>query len=66
MSKSQIKHELKREIIKLNKTIDHKILRGLPYAREARAHKLLLARYAVLSQSSMIARSMRLVTMMMF
>ncbi len=56
MSKSELKHNLKTEIKKVNKTIDQKILRGLPYIREARYHKLLRARLAVLRGSSFLAR----------
>lgn len=66
MTKSQIKYELKQEIAEINKLIDKKILKGQTYTREARQHKLLLARYAVLTQSSMIARSMKFVSAMMF
>ncbi len=66
MTKSQIKHELKNEIKKVNKVIDQKIVRGIPYMREARYHKILLARLSVLQHSNVLARSMRAVTMMMF
>ncbi len=66
MTKSQIKNELKKEIKHLNRVIDYKILKGYPYAQEARKHRLLLSRLAILTESTMIARSMRLVSMMMF
>ncbi len=66
MNKSQIKNELKKEIKHLNKVIDYKILKGYPYHHEARKHRLLLARLAILTESTIIARSMRLVSMMMF
>ena len=66
MNKSQLRNELKREINELNKIIDYKILKGLPYTREAHKHKILIARLTVLTESTMIARSMRLVSMMMF
>ena len=35
---------LEREINKINKVIDHKILRGLDYRKEARDHKIMLRR----------------------
>ena len=56
MSKSEIKSTLKQELTKVNKVIDHKILKGMPYSHEARYHKLLLGRLSVLNQSSFIAR----------
>lgn len=66
MNKSQLRNELKRELKELNKIIDYKIVKGIPYTREAHKHKILLSRLAILTESSMIARSMRLVSMMMF
>lgn len=42
MSHTQYLKMLEREIQKINKKIDLKILQGESYAREARAHKLLL------------------------
>ena len=42
MSQSQYLKMLEREIQKLNKIIDRKILRGEEYWKEARDHKLLL------------------------
>jgi hypothetical protein len=44
MSKSELKYKLKSEISTINRVIDQKILRGLPYDREARYHKNLLKR----------------------
>lgn len=66
ISKSHMRSTLKQEIKALNKIIDHKILKGIPYTNEAHKHKMLLARLAVLTESNIIARSMRLVSMMMF
>jgi hypothetical protein len=43
MSRQQYIDVLKREVEKLNKQIDIKILQGLNYSSEARKHKLLLS-----------------------
>jgi hypothetical protein len=66
MSKHQLKKELQKEIVRVNKTIDKKILKGLPYTQEARHHKILLARLSILNQSTWLARSMRVVSSFMF
>lgn len=50
MSKNQFKHNVDRELKKLNETIDMKILRGVSYRYEARKHK------ALLSQSRRVSR----------
>jgi hypothetical protein len=42
MSQGQYLKMLEREIQKINKKIDQKILRGLPYSKEARDHRLLV------------------------
>jgi hypothetical protein len=42
MSQSQYLKMLEREIQRINKKIDLKILQGLNYSKEAREHKLLL------------------------
>ncbi len=44
MSQSQYIKMVEREIQKLNKKIDLKILKGLDYREEARDHKILLRR----------------------
>jgi hypothetical protein len=66
MSKSELKYKLKSEISTINRVIDQKILRGLPYDREARYHKNLLKRLEVVHRSSLLARSMRSFAMTMF
>ncbi len=43
MSKQQFKSALQEELNKLNEQIDWKVLRGLPYAREARRHRQIVA-----------------------
>lgn len=42
MSQAQYLKMLEREIQRINKKIDMKILKGEPYNKEARDHKLLL------------------------
>lgn len=66
MSKHQLKKEVQHEIVRINKIIDKKILKGLPYTREARHHKILLARLSILNRSTWLARSMRVVSSFMF
>lgn len=42
MSQTQYLKMLEKEIQKLNKIIDQKIIRGLDYSKEARDHRLIL------------------------
>lgn len=42
MSKETFARAIERELEKLNRTIDKKIVKGVPYLSEARRHKLLL------------------------
>ncbi len=42
MSKYRAEKALRRELENLNEVIDHKIIRGLAYGREARRHKFVL------------------------
>jgi hypothetical protein len=65
MSKSTLKKEIQHEIVRINKVIDRKILKGLPYTREARHHKLLLARLSILNRTNWLARSMRVMASFM-
>ena len=41
MSKTKLSKIIKRELSMLNETIDWKIVKGLPYQREALRHKML-------------------------
>lgn len=66
MSKSELRYTIKSEINKINKVIDHKIVRGLSYNREAHYHKVLLRRLSVLRKSNFLARTMRLVGTFIF
>jgi hypothetical protein len=66
MSKLELIHDIKNELKRVNKTIDQKINRGLPYGREARYHKMLVARLSVMSRSRFLARSMRTVSTFLF
>jgi len=65
MSKSEVIKNLKAEIKQMNRVIDERIMRGLPYTSYARKHKLLRARLALIKQRSFLARSMRYVTAFM-
>ena len=66
MSKSELKYTIKEEINKVNKVIDQKIVRGLPYNREAKYHKNLLKRLDIVRRSSFVTRGIRSLAMMMF
>lgn len=66
MSKFEIRLTLKREIRKVNKLIDEKIIRGLPYTKEARYHKNLKARLALLEKTTWLGRSMRVASFLVF
>jgi hypothetical protein len=45
MSNIQITHNIGKEIKKLNRVIDLKIIKGLPYKAEARRHKFLMSQF---------------------
>ncbi len=66
MSKLELIHDIKAELKRVNKTIDHKITRGLPYTKEARYHKMLVARLSLMNRSRFLARSMRMVSTFIF
>lgn len=52
MKQHHLEKLLKNELQVLNRTIDYKIMKGLPYAKEAREHKFLLARLLKLQKAS--------------
>ncbi|MEK7471170.1 MAG: hypothetical protein AAB623_00775 [Patescibacteria group bacterium] len=54
MSQTQYLKMLEREIQKINKKIDFKILQGQDYKREARDHKLLLKKVRYNSRVSLM------------
>jgi hypothetical protein len=56
MSQSQYLKMLEREIQKLNKKIDLKIMRGQNYYKEARDHKLLLKKVRYHTQKGFMNR----------
>jgi hypothetical protein len=56
MSQSQYLKMLDREIQKINKIIDIKILRGEDYKKEARDHKLLLKKVRFHTRQSLFSR----------
>ncbi len=45
MSKIQLAQKIRKEIKKLNREIDLKIIKGLPYKAEARRHKFLVSQF---------------------
>ncbi|HEY9583585.1 MAG TPA: hypothetical protein VJI66_01310 [Candidatus Paceibacterota bacterium] len=45
MSKIQSINHIRKEIKKLNKNIDLRIIKGLPYKAEARRHKFLASQF---------------------
>jgi hypothetical protein len=59
MSQSQYLKMLEREIQKINKKIDIKILEGEKYAKEAREHKLLLKKVHYHTKRSFFSRLFR-------
>jgi len=56
MSQAQYLKMLEREIQKINKKIDLKILQGEKYFKEARDHKLLLKKVRYHSRKSFFSR----------
>ncbi len=50
MKKQHLERILKSELDNLNRTIDIKILKGMPYNLEARKHKFLLSRFLQLKK----------------
>ena len=60
MSQSQYLKMLEKEIQKINKIIDHKIMRGENYRREARDHRLMLRRMRYLNRKSFAQRMIHL------
>ena len=52
MSKIILEKNIKAELQKINEVIDRKILRGLPYRREALRHRFLLYRLGDLHRLS--------------
>ena len=56
MSQIQYLKMLEREIQRINKKIDLKILQGQKYAKEAREHKLLLRKVRYHSKKSFLNR----------
>jgi len=56
MSQKQYLKMLEREIQKINKKIDLKILEGQKYSKEAREHKLLLKKVRYHSRRGLVNR----------
>jgi hypothetical protein len=58
MSPFTVSRQISREIAAINEAIDRKIIKGLPYAREARRHKELLRLSKSLSRERGIGLSL--------
>lgn len=56
MSHQEYLRILEREIQNVNKVIDHKILRGQDYTKEARDHKLLMRHVRYHTQKNFFSR----------
>ena len=56
MSQTQYLKIVEREIQKINKAIDLKILRGEDYSKEARNHKLLLKKVRYTNRQNFFSR----------
>lgn len=59
MTAYKMEKMLNAELVGLNRAIDRKIMLGLPYSREAREHRLILARLMRLKRgqsSSVLSR----------
>ena len=56
MTQTQYFKMLEREIQKINKKIDHKILKGEEYLEEARNHRLLLKKIRYHSRRNLFRR----------
>ena len=57
MSKTKTVKAIKSELEKINTVIDQKIIRGVPYNREALRHKTLLAQLSRLSNSGWFSKA---------
>ena len=64
MGKISLLHAIRSEVLRLNKIIDRKIVSGLPYSREARKHKELVAKVDRLVRRDWFARSLRFMTLL--
>lgn len=56
MSQIQYLKMLEKELQKINKIIDQKILKGLDYSRQARDHKLILKKIHYHTKKSFFSR----------
>ncbi len=56
MSQAQYLKMLEREIQRINKVIDHKILQGQNYMKEASEHKLLLRKVRYHSRRGILSK----------
>ncbi len=57
MSKQNLEKILRSELEVLNDIIDHKIIKGLSYAREAKRHKFILSKLAEVKKENRSANN---------
>lgn len=57
MSQQKLVQEISSELQKINEEIDFKIIKGFPYRREARRHKMLLSMLNDVSKRSSVKTS---------
>ena len=64
MNRYQYKYAIEKEIAKLNRNIDSKIVSGLRYAEDARRHKILLQQMRRLgAKKSIFPRAFQFLTL---
>lgn len=56
MSKHTLSKEIRKELEKLNDRIDRKIIKGLPFEKDARRHKELLATLRNVTSEPLVLR----------
>jgi len=68
MRKQEAIKTIRAEIDRLNREIDLRIIKGLPYRRESQRHKSLMAQLTVFShnRTSWLSRSLSFVSVFMF
>ncbi|MEO8638034.1 MAG: hypothetical protein ABI430_04005 [Candidatus Taylorbacteria bacterium] len=58
MSKTRTKIEIYKELKKVNREIDRKIIKGVPYGSDSKHHKFLLSRLRTLTGKKWLPRSL--------
>jgi len=58
MSRKQLLNKVYKELTAVNNRIDHKIIRGISYSRDAARHKMLLSQISRVSSRNIFSRLM--------